>query len=71
MLNWEGFEGNDNMWFKSTAGIFTGWTARVRLPQGVRDFFLPHSSHTDSEAHPVSYRMGTGELFLEGKAAGE
>jgi hypothetical protein len=31
--------------------------------------FPPHITvHTSSEAHPVSYPMGTGGLFLGGKA---
>jgi hypothetical protein len=43
----------------------TGWTARVRLPAGVRDFSLVHNVQTDYGVHPISYLSGTGA-----KAAG-
>jgi hypothetical protein len=33
----------------------TPWTAAVRFPRGARDFYLLHSVHNGSGAHPVSY----------------
>jgi hypothetical protein len=35
-----------------------------------RDFPSLHSVQTGSEVHPVSYKMGTGDSFPGGKAAG-
>jgi hypothetical protein len=46
------------------------WKVGVRFPAGARDFSLLHSVKTWPEAHPVSYPMGTGGRFPEGKAAG-
>jgi hypothetical protein len=35
-----------------------------------KDFSALHSAHTDSEAHPASYPLGTGGSFTGVKAAG-
>jgi hypothetical protein len=38
------------------------------IPSSV-SFSILHSVQTESEAHPVSYPLGTGGSFHEGKAA--
>jgi hypothetical protein len=42
----------------------------VRFPAGGWDFSLHHHVQNGSEAHPVSYPMGTRESFPGGKAVG-
>jgi hypothetical protein len=42
----------------------------VRFPVVARDFCLQHIVQTGSGAHPASYPMGMGEIFLEDKVAG-
>jgi hypothetical protein len=46
-----------------------GSTARVRFPAW-QDFSLLHSVHTEFEAHPSSYPIGTGSNFPGDKATG-
>jgi hypothetical protein len=41
----------------------------IELRQG-QEFSLLHSVQTGSGAHSLSYTMGTGDSFSEGKAAG-
>jgi hypothetical protein len=48
----------------SSVGIATGYGMDL-FPAGTRHIFFLHIVHTGSEAHPVSYLMGTG-----GNAAG-
>jgi hypothetical protein len=45
----------------SSVGIATGYSlySGVRFLAGVTNSSLPHSVQTGSEAHPVSYPMGT------------
>jgi hypothetical protein len=47
----------------SSVGIATGWAAGIRFPARERDVSPLHTVQTDSEAHPVSYPMGSGGLF--------
>jgi hypothetical protein len=47
-----------------------GWMAGVQFLSGRRDFFLLHSIHTRSGAHPASYPAGNGGSFPGGEAAG-
>jgi hypothetical protein len=44
--------------------------SRVRLPAGAGNFSLHYRVQNSSEAHPVSYPMGTRCSFPVGKAAG-
>jgi hypothetical protein len=44
--------------------------SRVQFPAGAGDFSLHHRFQNSSEAHPVSYPMGTRGSFPGGKAAG-
>jgi hypothetical protein len=46
------------------------WEAMVELPAWQRDFSLLKNVQTGPGAHPASYSMGIGSLFLRGKAAG-
>jgi hypothetical protein len=50
--------------------IATGCKFWVRSSVGARKFCLLNSVQTGSGAHPPSYKMGTGDCFLGGKAAG-
>jgi hypothetical protein len=43
----------------SSVGIATGWKTGVRFPTGTVDFPRLYSAQTSSEAHPVSFPMGT------------
>jgi hypothetical protein len=45
----------------------TGWTNRVQLPMGARDFCLLHGVQSGSGAHRGFYPMGTGDLSPEVK----
>jgi hypothetical protein len=47
------------------AGCITG----VRFPAGAWIFSTHHRVQTCSGAHPSSYRMGTGNYYIGGKAA--
>jgi hypothetical protein len=49
----------------NSAGIATGWTARVRF----QEFSLLHVVQTGSVAHSASYPMGTGGSSPGGKSA--
>jgi hypothetical protein len=40
------------------------------IPGWSKVFFLPYSVQTGSEAHPVSYSVGSGDSFLWWKVAG-
>jgi hypothetical protein len=44
--------------------------AKVRFSAEARDFSLLHSIQTGPGAHPATCPMGTGGLFLRGKATG-
>jgi hypothetical protein len=44
--------------------------SRVPFPAGAGNFSLHHRVQNGSEAHPVSYPMGTRGSFAVGKAAG-
>jgi hypothetical protein len=44
--------------------------AGVQFLSGARDFSLFHGIHTSSEAHPVSYLMGTRAFSLRVKWKG-
>jgi hypothetical protein len=50
------------------AGLRAGWS-EVRVPAEVGNFSLHHCVQTGSGPHPASYRMGTRDFFLGGKAA--
>jgi hypothetical protein len=47
-----------------------GWTARVRLPGGAKDFSLLYGFQTGSAAHPASYPMVTRGSIPGDKVAG-
>jgi hypothetical protein len=60
--------------FDSSVGIALGYglddrCSRFRFPAGAGNFSL-HRVENGSEAHPVSYPMGTRVSFHGGKAAG-
>jgi len=42
--------------------------AGVRIPVGIRDYFLLQNVQTSSEVHPTSSPVGTVVKRLEGKA---
>jgi hypothetical protein len=44
--------------------------SRIRFPAGAGNFSLHHRVQNGSEAHPVSYPMGTRGSFPGGKATG-
>jgi hypothetical protein len=46
-----------------------GWAIGVQFPAGAGNFSLRHRVQTGSGAHPASYPMGIGGLFLGSKAA--
>jgi hypothetical protein len=44
--------------------LVTRWITRVQFPAETGAFFLHDHVQTNSEAHPVSYPMGTSSLPL-------
>jgi hypothetical protein len=59
--------------WNSSVGIVTRVQAgqsRVQVPAGVREFPLLQNVQTSSEAHPISYSMGTRGSLPGGKAVG-
>jgi hypothetical protein len=53
----------------NSAGTATKLRAGHGIFGGTRDFSLPYSVHTDSDAHTVFYSMGTKGSSPGGKAA--
>jgi hypothetical protein len=53
---------------QSVQCLTTDWTIGVRSPAEEKDFSSSLCVQTGSEAHPVSYPMGTGDPFPGGKA---
>jgi hypothetical protein len=59
----------------SSVGVALGYGlddrgSRFRFPAGSGNFSLHHRVQTGSEAHPASYRMGTGGSFRGDKEVG-
>jgi hypothetical protein len=52
-----------------SAGLRSGWSG-IPAPAGAGNFSLHHRVQIDSGAHPASYPMGTGALFLGVKRPG-
>jgi hypothetical protein len=48
---------------QSVKCLTTDWTTIVRSPAEAKGVFSTSCVHTSSEAHQVSYPMGTGGLF--------
>jgi hypothetical protein len=44
--------------------LITDWTTGVRPPAEAKDFSSSLCVQTSPEAHPASYPVGTGALFL-------
>jgi len=46
------------------------WTTRISNPGRVRNFYLLQNVQTDSEVHPASYSVGTGDTSPDGTHRG-